>query len=59
MPDGENLMCSKKKKEMKSEVRMTGIRLPNFVCPKTAYDGHIPSMPRYSEESVLQHILVG
>lgn len=46
-------------KKKKSEVRMTGIRPPSFVCPKTAYSGHIPSMPRYSEKSVLQDILVG
>lgn len=45
-------------KEKKSEVRMTAIRPPSFVYPKTAYDGQVPSMPRYSEKSVLQDILV-
>ena len=55
LPDGGPIRSKKKK----SEVRMTAIRPPNFVCPKTAYSGHIPSMPRYSEKSVLQDILVG
>lgn len=45
--------------EKKSEVRMTCIRAPSFVYSKTAYDGHVPSMPRYSEKSILQDILVG
>lgn len=56
VPDEEGPIRSKEKK---SEMRMTGIRPPNFVYPKTAYSGHIPSMPRYSEESVLRDILVG
>ena len=45
--------------EKKREVRMACIRPPSFVYPKTAYDGHVPSMPRYSEKSILQDILVG
>lgn len=62
MPDKE---CSlqpekkKKKKNKKTEVGMIYIRPSNFVYPKTAYDGHIPSMPRYAEKGVLQDILVG
>ena len=54
--DEEGLIRSKEKK---SEVSMTGIRPPSFVYPKTAYNGHVPSMPRYSEKSVSQDILVG
>ena len=46
-------------KKRKVEVPMTCIRPPGFVYPKTAYSGHIPSMPRYAEESVLRDILVG
>lgn len=56
IPKMEGPICSK---EQKSEVRMTGIRTPSFVYPKTAYNGHVPLMPRYSEKSVLQDILVG
>ena len=55
VPDEEDLIGSKEKK---SEVRMTSVRPPDFVCPKTAYNGHVPSMPRYSEKSVLRDILV-
>lgn len=53
--DEEDLTWSKKKK---CEVRMTGIRPPSFAYPKTAYSDHVPSMPRYSETSVLRDILV-
>ena len=38
---------------------MISIQPPGLVHPKTAYFGHIPSMPRYAEESVLRDILVG
>ncbi len=44
--------------EKKAEVRMSCIRPPSFVFPKTAYNGHIPSLPRHSEKSVLQDVLV-
>ena len=53
---GEDLIYSKKKK---TENRMTCIRPPDLVFPKSAYDGHVPSMPRHCEERVLQDILVG
>lgn len=53
--DEEDLTWSKKKK---CEVRMTGIRPPSFAYPKTAYSDHVPSMPRYSETSVLRDILL-
>ena len=46
-------------KKKKTETRMTCIRPPDLVFPKSAYDGHVPSMPRYCEERVLQDILVG
>lgn len=55
LPDEGHIQSKKRN----SEVQMIGIRPPNFVCPKSAYNGHIPSMPRYSEKSVLQDILVG
>ena len=38
---------------------MTCIRPPELVFPKSAYDGHVPAMPRYCERTVLQDILVG
>ena len=38
---------------------MISIQPPDLVHPKTAYSGHIPSLPRYAEESVLRDILVG
>ena len=44
--------------EEKAEVRMSCIRPPSFVFPKTAYHGHIPSLPRHSEKSILRDILV-
>ena len=46
-------------KKQKTEVPMTCIIPPSFTLPKAAYHGHIPSMPRYSEKSVLHDILVG
>lgn len=52
----EDFIYSKKKK---TEIRMTGIRPPDLVFPKSAYDGHVPSMPRFCEKRVLQDILVG
>ncbi len=56
-PDNEDHLIGPRRK--KSEVPITGVRPPSFVCPKTAYLGHVPSMPRYSEKSVLRDILVG
>ena len=47
------------RKQRKVEVPLTYIRPPDFVYPRTAYNGHVPSMPRYAEESVLRDILVG
>lgn len=56
VPDKEDLVWSKEKR---TEVRMSGILPPGFIYPKTAYNGHVPSMLRYSEERVLADILVG
>ncbi len=55
---GEILSDEDQSMEKKAEVRMSCIRPPSFVFPKTAYNGHIPSLPRHSEKSILQDILV-
>ena len=55
LPDQEYPLQSKKKKV---EVGVTCIRPPSFVYPRSAYDGHVPSLPRYDEKSVLKDILV-
>lgn len=59
LPDEEALTQPKKRKAEVPPVRMTCIRPPSFVYPKTAYSGHLPSLPTYAEKRVLQDILVG
>lgn len=57
--EGEDDEASRKFKKTKvEEVHVTGIRPPGLSFPKSAYRGHVPPLPRYSEESVLRDIVV-
>lgn len=57
--EGQGIAIAAKPLNKQSAIRFESIKLPDLIFPKSAYQGHNPTLPVSSERDVLQDFSVG